>query len=231
MKSRPILFSGPMVLALLERRKMQTRRIVKPRWKDPGRRDCGDLSTKWASVWKNGTWHTWDADGVGGWNDLADSFEQAQEHAILAAFKQGFLQCPYGTPGDLLWIRETWRNVLDTYGCGYEPGYQATCHGKHLYSWRPSIHMPRWASRLTLLVKTVRIERLNDISEDDALAEGRSLIPNDPRGYFPETWEAINGTGSWAENPLVWVVEFSVHLANVDKVILPKPLQSNRETA
>ena len=85
--------------------------------------------------------------------------------------------------------------------------------------WRPAIHMPRWASRLTLRITDVRVQRLQDISEEDARAEGRSLTPGDPVGYFPETWERINGPGSWEANPFVWALTFQVIKANVDEVL------------
>lgn len=138
--------------------------------------------------------------------------------------------CPYGQPGDELWVRETWRPL-----CEFDPSpetgaaYWADSHAglerrNGDAKWRPSIHMPRWASRITLTVKAVRVERLQDISEADAIAEGVELTqqsqglyykhPSDQRMTavaslaFQWLWESINGPDSWDANPWVWVVEF-----------------------
>jgi hypothetical protein len=135
----------------------------------------------------------------------------------------GWLKCPFGVPGDRLWVRETWGDGEEN-NC--EPGvyYRATDPAwdeeETGFRWKPSIHMPRWASRITLEVTGVRVERLNDISEADAETEGcRAEVISGTAGYddqgvisavekFRELWESINGPGSWAENPWVWVVEF-----------------------
>lgn len=166
MADRPILFSAPMVRAMLAGTKTQTRRVAKPK----------------------------------------RSIEPMTD------------ECPYGQPGDLLWVRETWA----WYGCERDPRevlYRADTsnlpesHGR----WRPSIHMPRWASRITLRVTGVRVERLQDITEVDAIAEGAQpfRLPCHPQREtlrhvdgFALLWESINGAGSWDANPWVWVVEF-----------------------
>jgi hypothetical protein len=130
-------------------------------------------------------------------------------------------RCPYGRPGDLLWVRETWStNGMQTV---YRAGHSALTEGINdaCLKWRPSIHMPRWASRITLRVASVRIERVMEISDRDALAEGVSLraVEAAAGGWkFPATivfaglWDSINerrGYG-WASNPWVWVIEFAL---------------------
>lgn len=146
--------------------------------------------------------------------------------------------CPYGKPGDRLWVREAWATDFifdDLPPCNIPEdspllfradesatGIVAFEWGK----WRPSIHMPRWASRIVLEIIAVRLERLQDISEADAEAEGMDVF-QDGAGFsipfangkrsawhrhlkdaFRVLWESINGTDSWAENPRVWAVEF-----------------------
>jgi len=152
--------------------------------------------------------------------------------------------CPYGKPGDRLWVRETFqitsnyhadcrdqkppfddgrpifRDNDPAYPYWEQCHYAATDRCPELISvqtdeieqrWRPSIHMPRWASRITLEVVSVRVERLQDISEADAAAEGMTCDPFEGPTYYDEfakLWRTINGPGSWAANPWVWVVEF-----------------------
>ena len=208
MSERPIIFSGPMVRAILDRRKTQTRRIIKRR-----KKVCGNWFTSEPS-------------------DFAD------EEMI----REGW-PCPYGVPGDRLWVRETWRLRFDLdydYSVEYkaEPGMgyllglslpsltpDQSAHFTsiiteaewkeefplHVTKWRPSIHMPRWASRLTLEVKAVRVERLEEISEEDAISSGlrwwkdeRDMIVPD----FSLWWYRRNAEHLWRTNPWVWVVEF-----------------------
>ncbi|EDO25540.1 predicted protein [Nematostella vectensis] len=133
--------------------------------------------------------------------------------------------CPYGQPGDRLWVRETWcRQWDDERGFLDECWYRASdpdvvsVDAMEKSPWKPSIHMPRWASRITLDIKAVRIERLQDISDQDAAAEGvatwapGALSPDslnaDPSDQFRWLWCSINGPDSWDANPWVWVVEF-----------------------
>jgi hypothetical protein len=129
-------------------------------------------------------------------------------------------RCPYGEPGDLLWVRETWFNP-DYEACGTktnEMSYYRATDVSDEWSWRPSIHMPKWAARLWLRVTDVRVERLQDISEEDARAEAsvkRQLKTNYGGGnsatwHFRRLWDSINakrGYG-WDTNPWVWVVSF-----------------------
>lgn len=139
-------------------------------------------------------------------------------------------QCPYGKPGDLLWARETWaEDVAGIHFRATEPDFPAP----ELGGWRPSIYMPRWASRITIQLTEVRVERLQDISEEDAKAEGcapswldeddndtvhASALPTYRRGYA-RLWREINGPGSWDANPWVWVLTGKPHLVNVDEFI------------
>ena len=147
-----------------------------------------------------------------------------------------WIACPYGQPGDRLWVRETWQSVpfgphRDWPGCpDLRPQKPSEWNRTAVVIWRadgempgpeiwsPSIHMPRWASRITLEITGVRVERLQDISEDDAAAEGvgPGYVPNSLgsttcvgcRPMFARVWRDINGPDSWAANPWVWVIEF-----------------------
>lgn len=199
-KERPILFSAPMVRAIIEGRKTQTRRVVKP---DP----ASDINP----ILVDGAWQ---------W-----------------ATRESRRACPYGEPGDRLWVRETThrRPMLhlltgEPLAPKYDGGaYSAddedvlTPEGFDIGWWYsrkvcPAIHMPRLASRIDLEVTGVRVERLQDISNDDARAEGilpeyaESCIdhghPFNAIPRFQLLWESSNGAGSWDANPWVWVVEF-----------------------
>lgn len=202
MRERPILFSAPMVRAILSGQKTQTRRIASKAVRHP---DLGNLYTPGALV-----------------------MEREPQHVIDRA-------CPYGQPGDRLWVRETWQHanhpdgpyrsgVTVHYRADYiddphGPGGEKSPEGRYR-TWRPSIHMPRAASRITLEITGVRVERLRDISEADALAEGLTPTPGGwwsgaegqaaptPQGAYALLWDSINGPGSWGANPGVWVIEF-----------------------
>lgn len=208
MRERPILFNAPMVRAILDGRKTQTRRAVRPQPRDP----------------YNGT-------------DLRSG---GAARALSGP-------CPYGAPGDRLWVRETFNlgrpvenseGVVDdelawigrlpkedprkqVFMSKWRLGYAADgCEG----AMRPSIHMPRWASRITLEVTCVRVERLQDITESDARAEGAAHrispggdlagafdfceTPINYRAHFRDLWDSINGPDAWNANPWVWVVQF-----------------------
>jgi hypothetical protein len=193
MKERPILFQGAMVRAILAGSKTQTRRIVDlarmPRWPEL-HPEMGDILPL----------------------------------------------CPYGQPGDRLWVRENARcdyrgetppEKRGTIGVSYQAGggrmQPYTLDRRDDYPWfprlshnidgsmrwAPGIHMPRWASRILLEVTGVRVERLQAISTRDCWAEGIPASPDvNPIHEYEELWESINGAGSWAANPWVWVVEF-----------------------
>lgn len=215
MKFRPILFSAPMVRALLNGTKTQTRQVVKPRPDRYMGKRC-----------------------------------MLQPHELAGEVNQGeYSNCPHGQPGDRLWVREPWCGEIDghtsqliynedgnTYKCLYRAdgqhvvlddgdGFTKTNKdGSEASPWKPSIHTPRWASRITLEITAVRVERLHNISEADAIAEG--VIAEDNRRYYcgfddegrilsksPVTayawiWNSINGPHSWELNPWVWVIEF-----------------------
>ena len=120
------------------------------------------------------------------------------------------IHCPYGVHGDRLWVRETFQPVqLATEVTQWR--YAAT-DKRGLAPWKPSIFMPRKASRITLENTRIRVERLQDISHRDALAEGVSYDVSKPEMHpiamYRKLWESINGKGSWAKNPWVWVIEF-----------------------
>lgn len=192
-KERPILFSGDMVRAILHGRKTQTRRLIK---------ESDIISIKY------------DSDGEGG----------------LVAHETR--RCFYGLPGDRLWVRETWQHSNHPYG-PYEPGCETFYRADYLddplgpnlerspdgirRQWRPSIHMPRAASRITLEIASLHEERLQDISELDCLAEGcaggHGSIPGypyhaTPREHYRWLWNSLNGAGAWEDNPYVWVLQF-----------------------
>jgi len=188
----PILFSGPMVRAILEGRKTMTRRVVSlPDW------FCEEYAAHGAS-------------------------EIASE-----------MDCPYGAPGDRLWVRETWASFGSSASitppvslrCQIRYDADNSCQWRDVpegakgvrhnasFRLRPSIHMPRWASRLTLEIAAVRVERLQEISRMDALAEscvGSGFDDETPQSEFAELWDSINAARGfgWSVNPWVWVVSF-----------------------
>ena len=243
MTERPILFSGEMVRAILEGRKTQTRRVVKDQHLinafdflagSPEEPCCGAPRVDFVENQKR----------------INDDQKEYQYTGLLAACdeypEEGFceIKCPYGQPGDRLWVRETWQAVRfekdfetgivdDWRHAKHIPklsnGYWSVCYeaDKNKWSkdsedrgfpWRPSIHMPRWASRLTLEITNVKVERLNDISEEDSEAEGVYHGHLDDLGQrfktykrgFQTLWESMNGPGSWEMNPWVWAVGFKV---------------------
>ncbi|MBP6637992.1 MAG: hypothetical protein KA179_09930 [Sulfuritalea sp.] len=194
-----MLFSAPMVRAILDGRKTVTRRVVKP----PRNRPAFVLLDH-----GHGWWPYQSDDGE---SELCDD---GMEHPYT---------CPYGKPGDRLWVREAFMHEPADY-C-WEASVSIPCRpAVTIYradhderesrgaGWKPSIHMPRWAGRITLEVVGVRVERLREISRGDAMAEG-CPFPNmaagdDPRQWYAALWDQINGAGSWDANPWVWVVEF-----------------------
>jgi len=194
MKEIPILFSTPMVLALIEGRKTMTRRMVKGtplKWLD-------DFTSEYVAMPENGL-------------------------------------CPYGKPGDLLWVREGFSEPVVHDGC--EPDYYFKADNNIRttgYKWKPSIHMPKVAARIWLGVTDVKVERLQQISKEEAIAEGilhdeigfKDYDMERAKGYghpdydyphvqdarisFQSLWRSINGWESWNINPWVWCVSFKV---------------------
>lgn len=188
---KPILFSGEMVRAILDGRKTQTRRVVKPQPWDEALHTAGGCGWAWAKSGPGATQFDWNTTPV----------------ALAAQITK---YCPYGLPGTRLWVRETWQcdPVNHRTLC-----YRATGHGSDCkiptHLWRPSIHMPRWASRITLEITAVHVERLREITNEDARAEGCEVTASDHTvDTFADLWESIHGPESWAANPWVWVIEF-----------------------
>jgi hypothetical protein len=195
-KERPILFAGSMVQALLAGAKTQTRRVVKPQPHDSVDDHIGAIEV--------GTYHP----------TVVRRGQEEPGPAEFGAYSvdgRNTWRCPYGQPGDRLWVRETFRGPLNDGSFGYRATHDGMFTWES-YTWKPSIHMPRAAGRITLEVTGVRVERLQDISRGDAMAEG-CPFPNmrvgaDPRKWYEALWGAINGADSWDANPWVWVVEF-----------------------
>lgn len=229
MKERPILFNADMVRALLDGRKTQTRRILKSQPPE----GCGLIEV--------GTFAPIVIDRKGEQQPGPDTFGAFSEDGEWG------LKCPYGQPGDRLWVREAFQGPLvdgeemekdpsyfknmsrykNPKHCAYRASGDSCEYvdpdGDLIQRWRPSIHMPRWASRITLEIVSVRVERLKSISKTDAEAEGVERHGDSWRDYthptechfaldartsFATLWKSINGVDSWNGNPWVWVVEF-----------------------
>lgn len=215
MKTIPMIFNTEMVKALLDGRKTVTRRPMKPQPED------SSLGYDWWPSNKHGSMIQ--VSGLG---------------EVTCEYKLGFIEdfikeaCPFGNVGDLIWVRETFRLYSNTDECGCcdcclcppngTPLYYAT-HDDGESKWKPSIHMPRWASRLTLRITDVRIERVQDITEEQAKAEGVNpiisqwIVPESFVAGFGTVWNSIYS--NWDKNPCVWVIEFEVIHKNVDEVV------------
>ena len=198
MTVRPILFSAPMVRAILDGRKTQTRRALRPN----KLLDVLPLNDK------------------SGWIGLLERGTETVEP------KGQTFRCKYGLVGDGLWVREThyvWK-AGNVDGSGRHIAYRATDPGSPC-SWTPSIHMPRWASRITLKITDVRCQRLQDISEADAIAEGCPAVSlhdldcasTPPSEHYRKLWNSINGKGSWDTNPWVWALSFTPQSTGDDR--------------
>jgi hypothetical protein len=188
MADRPIIFSGPMVRALIKGRKTQTRRALKGK--------SGVLAAR--SVMRQGL-H---------WMGL--EYDRAWP-----------LRLPYA-PGDRLWVREAIDKVSEPGNVFYRADYEAEYGEAPPRGWRPSIHMPRWASRLTLAVTDVRVQRLQEISEADARAEGVDISQQAQWGGlthrfpFECLWNSLHGPDAWDANPWVCALTFTVERRNID---------------
>lgn len=240
--AKPILFSAPMVRAILAGRKTQTRRIVNHVARIGPASEFGPSDTRgydWTFRDRQCRWH-----------DV--------RHAKLLTY------CPYGRVGDLLRVRETWKYADWTEDglpfIGYradnaqrlieripddwsdklsniwadlsDPANYAIDNRAADRRWRPAIHMPLWASRLTLRITDVRVQRLKDITGADAVAEGVEPFGNGCgaiergkgkayttlRGAFALLWADVNGPGSWESNPWVWALTFDIYRKNVDEL-------------
>ncbi|MDU5517825.1 MAG: hypothetical protein E6078_05755 [Klebsiella pneumoniae] len=210
MKERGMIFNGEMVRAILDGRKTQTRRPIK--WKQTRFTEIGERED--GSKWP--------------WSEDA-------EHAC-----DFWHPCPFGAVGDRIWVRETWQAIHDYCdenghvderryarsiprhrGNYWHPVYEEAWGNESRedreFPWRPSIHMPRWASRILLEITDVRVERLNTISEEDAQREGvhtevwdQTVVAMNQlyRSSFRSLWDSIYGEESWKANGWVWVIEF-----------------------
>ncbi|ASP84276.1 hypothetical protein I7F13_27480 [Sinorhizobium meliloti] len=208
MADRPILFSAPMVRALLAGRKTQTRRL------------CKDQPPPGVAIIRK----------------TIRPFGGEPYHAFERRTKFGNFggEVPVKiSRGDRLWVRETWQGL--SFG-DYQPTKSSLCEVRYAatdpcadldgeargYPWRPSIFMPRWASRLTVIVTDVRVERLQDISIADALAEGwpgaveANKMP--ATKWYRHLWDEINGAGAWEANPWVAAYTFTVIKQNIDQI-------------
>ena len=203
MADRPIIFSAPMVQALLAGRKSQTRRVLKPQ--PDFRGGVGDYHD--AEEW--------------GWED-----EDGYHVSVLDICPNGF------RVGDRLWVREAvcW---VSGWGWRYRADNDDLAEKREtgeVSRWRPSIHMPRWASRLTLTVTDVRVQRLADLTDEDAIAEGCDAVlaltikrpngahPGNPRECYCDLWNSLHGPGAWDANPWVVAVTFTVQRWNIDQI-------------
>lgn len=219
MKERGIIFNADMVRAILDGRKTQTRRIVK-------------------SAPTTHNFHGWIMSSTCAKDEGKACWAIGNSPLLKDPIR---LNCPLGKIGDRLWVRETWMpdaprdgtwSDVEFYGCKNSPLsmiperyrspghciYRAAWKGHELIGWTPSIHMPRWASRILLEITSVRVERLQSISEEDAKAEGFDNSQSDaansigwfekPIRAFRRAWENIYGADGWDSNPWVWVIEF-----------------------
>lgn len=215
-KERPILFKADMVNAIISGRKTQTRRVINPQ--PPENRVIAK-------------------DPHGEWYAFHMRYSEVRQTGWIPDAGEQSWRCPYGTDGDLLYVRETWATAayVDkkkpseiTEAATVPMWYRAT--DEHDVSvavergkWRPSIHMPKALSRLWLNVEEIRAERLQDITEGDAEAEGiqpvslpaavRDLGAGGYRPAFAKLWDSINADRgfSWESNPFVWVIKFSIN--------------------
>ncbi|EBP1711773.1 hypothetical protein NY66_17325 [Salmonella enterica] len=189
-----MIFNGEMVRAILDGRKTQTRRIMK-------NQPAGDYPETPALIRNVGTGFQW--------------------HGLYG--ESSIFNCPLGSIGERIWVRETWAEAgasapdLKLYRANYPdhvPAHYENVPPAEEIRRTPSIHMPRWASRLTLEITGVRVERLRDLSEDDAKSEGITppsggVLPGwEYRINFRDLWMDIYGTDNWEANPWVWVIEF-----------------------
>jgi hypothetical protein len=252
MNARPILFSAPMVRALLNGSKSQTRRIVVPQ-PIATVSHAGNLIRSANHPTKPHHQYQW----------MSGNPKDIDE----AEFVGDFFNCPYGEPGDLIWVREAWRvsrrwdetpprdlsprTMTVMFAAGGSVANDSSSryvldetYPPTLPDWagrdRRAFHMMRWMSRLTLRITDIRIERLQEISEADAIVEGieNAYVPGhgriggtwkvytkpklstfSPIASYRSLWELINGADSWDANPFVWAISFEVIKCNVDDVL------------
>lgn len=234
MKERPVIFNGEMVRAILDGRKTQTRRVMKVQPSDHFSPINMGLELDYSARWYTPSIE--DKDGY---------LQPAKKQVFGVASEDEGYSCPFGQVGDRLWVREAYQGPLfnfdqmETYledtskferpeFCEYRADggrtpeyYDADDNLRH--GWKPSIHMPRWASRITLEINAVRVERLNSIGDVEAMREGiqnlttcshadfgipGAVNAQHPVRAFQLLWESIYGVDGWEANPWVWVIEF-----------------------
>lgn len=205
MNWKGILYSAPMIRAKLDGRKTQTRRIIKA----PG----------WVYRHGDGEPHWMVKEAGSGFEFVEWGSDHARSHPIT---------CPYGKPGDGLYGKETWQSCPTCGFTEYRADANRDNHCRHcdepLGKWKPSIFMPRSRARILDVITNIRVEQLQDITEEDAKAEGvvwrecehfepvelpgrYGPVSGPARIAYKELWESINGPGSWEKNPWVWVIE------------------------
>ncbi|EMG3684463.1 hypothetical protein V4251_001842 [Serratia marcescens] len=215
MKERPVIFNGEMVRAILDGRKTQTRLVMKVQPESSG------FGLRFITESLNN-------------RDTGKYFWSQSDAVGINKPRSKPFPCPFGQVGDQMWVRETWAEAgasapeLQLYRANYPEHVGSEYENVPPASeirWTPSIHMPRWASRIMLEITAVRVERLNDISEEDAKAEGvkpaGDMLPDYPDTFltpkgdfatakvaFQRLWQSIYGEESWSANPWVWVIEF-----------------------
>jgi len=228
MKERPILMSGPMAAATFNGTKTQTRRIIK---QDLSKHSsvCHSPAIKFFSgAWGCpccGYFH-WDDSLKCRYGQPGDRLWVRESYGLFnwsKDYESGHIDDVYGFDGPLDEAKKAQGFAHPNPAIAYRAsGYWEESATERGFRWRPSIHMPRWASRSTLELEAVRVERLNDISEDDALSEGVRRYGEEPKAKygveyplmltaknaFAWLWESINGRGSWDKNPWVWVISF-----------------------
>ncbi|HDL8322236.1 TPA: hypothetical protein PXQ90_002013 [Yersinia enterocolitica] len=204
MNEKPILFNSEMVNAILSGRKTQTRRIMKVQpsehFHPQDIKGAMDFTAHWYTP------GVIDKDGY---------LQPARKDVFGVADEDEGYTCPLGAIGDQLWVRETWARYnidQDSHDMAYRATTPADWPKDGL--WRPSIHMPRWASRINLLITGVRVERLNTISTGDAMAEGYPAEREATGGsldawlWFRDLWDGIYPDNTFEVNPWCWVIEF-----------------------
>lgn len=219
MKERPVIFNGEMVRAILDGRKTQTRRVMKVQPSEHFHPMNMSLELDYSARWY--TPGVVDKDGY---------LQPAKNQIFGVAGEDEGYACPFVAVGERLWVRETFMDLTGTgieattgkfEGFAYRADTPAGSYGDEVrkeygLKWTPSLHMPRKACRILLEITAVRVERLNDISHEDAKAEGCCYgrgggVPDfavTPADHFPTLWASIYGVDSWSANPWVWVIEF-----------------------
>ena len=207
MREHPIIFSTPMVQAILDASKTQTRRPIMPQ---PCKSTIAMVPAISGRHWIE---------------QLPLDLRALHPESKPMTINGKSIKCPYGQIGDRLWVREAFAPALAEHGecfkykasknhqLYYQCGKECPEGVEAITKWKPSIHMPRWASRIDLEITEIRAERLQDISEEDAIAEGWDANNSaySPLTWFEKLWDSINGKKyPWVNNDWVWVISFKV---------------------